>query len=217
MATQGIVPSSQRLPLRRGKPSPTLLTTPPQAEKLLQKVNEISDQIKPDGRSLNKKRPWFKAPWLEQYRQSWKPGESGNKLGARPFKRMAAAYRDIAEEVEPSTGLTYGHLVALSQFKNAIVDGSVLSAKEIREAMEGKLLSDASPGELVEASLESIQQKLMGKLVRETETTKVTVEKEVKRETLTVDEREATVKERPFIPMRKVTSSQVLDATGETR
>lgn len=172
-----------------GKPK-LLLMTPAVAEKVIQ----IANEIKPDGRSQNTERPNFKAPWLEKYRApQWQKGQTANPLGrgagrgAPAFRKMAEAYKEIAEMVDPETGLTYGHLVALAQFHNAIEQQSVTSAKEIREAIDGKLLSDATPGDLLENE-SALRAKILQKLFYSETSIEVTV-----------------------VPVRPITSRKVLN------
>lgn len=190
MASQPI--DNSFVPIRKvtGKPKLSLVVSPAVAEKVLQ----IADQIRPDGRAENLSRPYFKAPWLKEYKApNWPKGVSGNPQGrriqgAKPFRKLAQAYKEIAEQIDPDTGLSFGHLVALAQFHNAIEEGSATSAKEIREAMEGKLLSDASAGDLVGEGVASVRAKLFQKLVYAE--TSISVE---------------------IVPVRPITGKKVLD------
>src|SRR5882724_9019661 len=78
--------------------------------------------------------------------KSWKPGQSGNP-GGRPKKRpVTDYYADILDKPLPDQlvallkvkrGTTYGEAIALGQAVSAI-KGRADSAREIREALEGK-------------------------------------------------------------------------------
>ena len=83
----------------------------------------------------------------EMETRKWKPGESGNPAG-RPRKRpisdsyLAMTEQELPEELRDSLrlkkGATYRDAIALGQIRSAI-KGKTEAAREIREAIEGKV------------------------------------------------------------------------------
>jgi hypothetical protein len=83
----------------------------------------------------------------EMEARKWRPGESGNVSG-RPKKRpISDSYLALAEQEMPEElcvslrlkkGATYRDAIALGQIRSAI-KGKTEAAREIREAIEGKV------------------------------------------------------------------------------
>ncbi len=77
----------------------------------------------------------------------FKPGQSGNPSGRPKRRPISDAYEAVADLPLPEElraklklpkGAKYRDAVALRQFQMAILKGNAPSAKEIREAIEGK-------------------------------------------------------------------------------
>lgn len=167
MATNPVV-SDTRLPIRKmtkGKVSDRqrIKTTLTVVKKMANEI-EVKSPRPPSFETLPEHLRKYKHP-------NWQPGQSGNPLGLahpnavakRNERLITSAYRKTAGMIHEDTGLTMADLLALAMFYKGM-EGDVGAAREIREATEGKLLSDASPGEL-EGSRIAIIDKLKTKLL----------------------------------------------------
>jgi hypothetical protein len=89
----------------------------------------------------------------------WKPGQSGNPSGSSKARIISQASREILEEIDPKTGLTYAKLVSGAQLNEAL-NGNTAAFNALADRTEGRPQQSLTLGGQVDIDMSHIDERI---------------------------------------------------------